>query len=143
MTWAILLVGCSGLVPDVGSDKFGLVRSPRLFAGATGRHPLPLSGLMQLGPTGIVAAVDCVELEDPPDPPQALGTSPTTTPTLSSAAPGQRFDPGRGVRPCWWRGMSALRSICGVPSSVGLGALRRAQVAGLRSQVAGATLSRT
>src|SRR4029434_8059403 len=117
MTCAILLVGCSGLVTDVGSENFGLVRSTRLFAGATGRHPLPLSGLMTLGPTGIGAGVHWGELEVPPCPPQALVTSATTSPTLSSAAPGQRFDPGRGVRPCWWRGMSALRSICGGLSS--------------------------
>ena len=131
------------MVTEVGLENFGMLRSTRWLAGATGRHPLPLSGLMQPGPVDIVAAVDCLEFEDAPDPPHAPAASATASATLSSATPGQRFDPGRGVRSCWWRGMSALKCMCGVLSSVGLGSLRRVQVAGRRLQVAAGKLSRT
>src|SRR4029453_17854000 len=91
MTWAILLLGCSGLVTEVGLENDGLVRSTRLLAGATGRHPLPLSGRMQAGPGGIIAgAVDLRGLEDDPDP-HALATSATARPRPSRIAPRRRL----------------------------------------------------
>src|SRR5262245_37687489 len=89
MTCATLLLGCSGLVIEVGSENDGLTRSTRLSVGAIGRHPLPLSGLMQLGLAGVVAGVDLLELEDASDPPHALATSATTRPRPSSVTPGR------------------------------------------------------
>src|SRR5919204_5803786 len=79
MTWATSLVGCSGLVIGTGWENDGLTRSTRLLAGATGRHPWPLSGLMQAGPAGMVADVGFLELEDAP---HALVTSATAKPML-------------------------------------------------------------
>jgi hypothetical protein len=40
MTWASRLLGCSGLVIEVGLENDGLMRSTRLPVGASCRQPL-------------------------------------------------------------------------------------------------------
>src|SRR6266508_3233616 len=106
MTWVSLLLGCSGLVIGVGRENDGLSRSTRLVAGATGRQPLPLSGLMQVGPAGMVAGADLLAPEDAPGPVQALVSSTSARP--SSLAAGRRRRPGRGVGDSSWPcGMAA------------------------------------
>src|ERR671919_2614843 len=97
MTWAIVLLGCSGLVIEVGLENLGLARSTRLPAGASGRQPPPWSGRMQLGPGGRVAAgVALRALDDRPDPSHPPAASRARArPTASSVAPGRPFGPGR------------------------------------------------
>ena len=96
MTWAILLLGWSGLVIGVGWENDGLVRSTRLSAGATRRHPLPLSGLMQLGPAAIVAGVGLLELGGAL---QAPVTTATARPMVSNAADRAGSAPQRIANP--------------------------------------------
>src|SRR6266545_2125795 len=87
MTWSRLLLGCSGWVTEVGLENFGLVRSTRRLSGASCRHPLPFSGLMQVGAAGRLS----LELEDRPDPPQAPAANATARPMHTSAARGRRL----------------------------------------------------
>src|SRR6266545_2874395 len=95
MTWASLLLGCSGLVIDVGLENDGLVRSTRLSPGASWRQPPPFSGWMHAGPAGMVAAgAGFLELDAADPPPHALVASATTRPAPSSAASGRRRRPG-------------------------------------------------
>jgi hypothetical protein len=95
MTWATMLVGCSGLVIGAGWENDGRTRSTRRLAGATGRQPRPLSGLMHPGPAGSVAGAAALCLD--PDGPQAPAASASATarPIPSTPTPRRRTAPPR------------------------------------------------
>src|SRR5262245_7402122 len=108
MTCSTLLLGWVGLVIEVGLENDGLTRSIRRPAGAIWRHPLPFSGLTQLGPGGIDAGAGVAGVARPGG---ALGLphAPAVRTTAarlrqSSADPGRSPDwsPWRGMPSSWW-----------------------------------------